>query len=70
MAEGPGQYNPFTPAISQGMFETVAPGGSINVPISINAAEWAHSPALGALIVTLDNKGGKEEATLLEVKPK
>ncbi len=70
VADGPAKYNPYNPAISQGMFETLAPGGSVSVPISINAAEWALTPALGSMFVTLDNKGGKEEATLLEVKPK
>ena len=46
-------------------------GASGAVPVRINPAEWAQTPALGAMVVTLDNKAGKEEAALLplELKP-
>ena len=46
-------------------------GASGAVPITITPAEWAQTPALGTMIVTLDNKAGKEEAALLplELKP-
>ena len=40
-------------------------GASGTVPVSINPAEWAQTPALGAMIVTLDNKAGEQEAALL-----
>ena len=53
-----------------GGFQTVAPGASATHNVSINAAEWALTPALGSMIVTLDNKNGKEEATLLDAKKK
>ncbi len=33
-------------------------------------AEWATTPALGVMVVTLDNKNGKDEATLIEAKKK
>jgi minor extracellular serine protease Vpr len=58
-------------AISQGMFATVPVGASGAVPVSINPAEWAVTPARGAMVVTLDNKAGKEEAALLplELRP-
>jgi minor extracellular serine protease Vpr len=67
---GTGFYNPWTPSISTGGFQTVAPGASATENVSINAAEWTKTPALGAMIVTLDNKNGKDEATLIEAKKK
>jgi minor extracellular serine protease Vpr len=54
-----------TSAISQGMFTGVPVGASVAVPVAINPAEWAQTPALGVMAVSLDNKAGKEEAALL-----
>ena len=59
-----------TSAISQGMFGAVPMGASGGVPVSIDPAEWALTPALGAMIVSLDNKAGKEEAALLPLELK
>ena len=39
-------------AISQGGFQTVAPGGTATETITKNAAEWALTPALGIMVVT------------------
>jgi minor extracellular serine protease Vpr len=68
---GTGNYNPWNPAISQGGFYGVPVGASGAVPVSITPAEWALTPALGEMIVSLDNKAGKDEAALLplELKP-
>ena len=65
---GTAKYNVWSSAISQGGFATVAPHGSddSNV-ISVNSAEWARTPAKGLMIVTLDNKSGKDEAQLIDV---
>ncbi len=65
---GTAKYNVWSSAISQGGFATVAPRGSddSNV-ISVNSAEWARTPAKGLMIVTLDNKSGKDEAQLIDV---
>jgi hypothetical protein len=57
-----------TSAISQGMFATVPVGATGTVPVSINPTEWAQTPALGAMVVTLDNKAGKDEAALLPLE--
>ena len=54
-----------TSAISQGDFVTVPKGASGTVPVTVNPAEWAQTPALGQMIVTLDNKSGAGEAALL-----
>lgn len=65
---GPAKYNAFSSSISQGDFVTVSRGASGAVPITITPAEWAQTPALGTMIVTLDNKAGKEEAALLPLE--
>jgi len=62
---GPAKYNAYSSSISQGMFATVPVGASGTVPVSINPTEWAQTPALGTMIVTLDNSAGKGEAALL-----
>ena len=36
----------------------------------MNAAEWAQTPALGLMIVSLENKGGQDEAQLVKVDVK
>jgi minor extracellular serine protease Vpr len=62
---GSAKYNAWSSSISQGDFAVVPVGASVAVPITITPAEWAQTPALGTMIVTLDNKAGKEEAALL-----
>jgi hypothetical protein len=57
-----------TSSISQGMFATVPTGASGTVAVSINPTEWAQTPALGEMIVTLDNKAGAGEAALLPLQ--
>ena len=46
----------------------MAPGGTATETITKNAAEWALTPALGLMIVTLDNKAGTDEAQTIKVK--
>ena len=68
---GSAKYNAWTSAISQGGFATVAPGGSdTSTTIAINSAEWAKTPALGLIVVTLDNASGENEAQLIDVSVK
>jgi len=62
---GTAKYNAWSSAISQGDFVSVPKGASGTVPVTINPAEWAQTPALGEMIVTLDNAAGKGEAALL-----
>src|SRR5262245_36618681 len=68
---GTAKYNAYSSSITQGDFVTVPQGASGAVPITITPAEWAQTPALGTMIVTLDNKAGKQEAALLplELRP-
>ncbi|MGH3072987.1 MAG: S8 family serine peptidase [Gaiellaceae bacterium] len=67
---GVARYNAWTSSISQGGFQTVAPGATATEPIAINATEWALTPALGLMVVSHDDRAGKEEAQLLRVKVK
>jgi subtilisin family serine protease len=67
---GPASFNPWAPAISQGDFVTLAPGGSATATVTIDPAAWATSPALGEMVVSTDNKAGKDEAALLPLQLK
>lgn len=65
---GSAKFNAWSSAISQGDFASVPAGGSVSVPVSIDAAEWASTPALGSMIVTLDNYAGARQAMLLRAR--
>src|SRR5262245_45919973 len=65
---GTAKYNAYSSSITQGDFVTLPQGASGAVPITITPAEWAQTPALGTMIVTLDNKAGKQEAELLPLE--
>ncbi len=64
---GTAKFNAFTPAISNGMFVTVPPNQSAGVPVTINAAEWALTPALGVMAVSMDNLNGTTQADLIAI---
>ena len=61
-------FNPFANAISTGAFAVVNPGDRIQVPFTIDMAEWVATPALGLMVVTPDNRNGTDEANLVKVK--
>jgi subtilisin family serine protease len=67
---GVAKYNAYSSSISQGDFVTVPQGATGTDPVSINPSEWAQTPALGTMIVTLDNKAGAGEAALLPLQLK
>jgi minor extracellular serine protease Vpr len=68
---GSAKYNPWSSSISQGGFATVAQGGiDATTVISVNSAEAKLTPALGVMVVTLDNKSGADEAQLIKVDVK
>jgi hypothetical protein len=62
---GAASFNAFSSSVSQGDFLSIAPGAVEFVPVSFNPTEQALTPALGHMIVTLDNRGGSREATLI-----
>ena len=65
------KYNAFGSAITDGQYGPIAPNAAIAVPFTVNPTELVLTPALGLMVVTQDNKNGKEEANLvkIEVKP-
>ena len=69
--EGSAKYNAWSPSISTGGFQTVAPGGTAQETIAVNATEWALTPALGLMITTVDNKsknGGEAQTIPVDFK--
>jgi minor extracellular serine protease Vpr len=66
---GTAKFNAFTPAISTGQFVSVAPNGTATVPVSINTAEWAITPALGVMAVAIENLNGTPQADLIPISP-
>jgi subtilisin family serine protease len=66
--DGVAKYNVWSSSISQGDFLTVAPGASATSTISVNGTEALQTPALGVMVVTLDNKSGDDEAQVITVK--
>jgi hypothetical protein len=67
VVDGVASFNAFGPAISTGMFDIVAPGGSATENVTLNAAEFAQTPPLGLMIVSHDNPS-TDEAQLVPVK--
>jgi minor extracellular serine protease Vpr len=65
-ANGEGLYNIASQAISQGMFDVVAPGASATETVSIDSTEFALTPPLGLMIVSRDNRSS-DEAQLIAV---
>ena len=53
-------FNAFTPAVSTGMFDPVAPGSTVTETVTIAPAELARTPPLGLMIVTHDNPAAGE----------
>jgi minor extracellular serine protease Vpr len=66
--DGLASFNAFSSAVSQGDFVPLAPGATEYVPVSLDTAEQAITPALGHMIVTLDNKSGAREAALVPLR--
>jgi minor extracellular serine protease Vpr len=65
---GTAKFNAFTPSISNAIVVSVGPNLTVDVPVTIDAAEFAKTPALGFMIVTEDNHSGEDQANLLKIK--
>jgi minor extracellular serine protease Vpr len=65
--KGTASFNAFTPALSNALFVPVGPNLTVDVPVSINKAEFKKTPALGFMVVTEDNVSGESQANLLKV---
>jgi minor extracellular serine protease Vpr len=59
------RFNAFNNAISTGALVLLPPGASASVPMSIDRKEFARTPALGAMVVSLDNMTKDNEQALL-----
>jgi hypothetical protein len=64
---GVGSFNAFTPSVSNALWVGVAPNKLATVPVTINSAEWAKTPALGLMVAVEDNKSGERQANLIRV---
>ena len=62
------KFNAWTPSIESGQFETIAPGGTVDVTAAINRTEFALTPAKGLMAVITDNRAGNDEAELVQLK--
>jgi minor extracellular serine protease Vpr len=65
--DGSAKYDAYTPVVGEGAFATVAPGGTANVPFSINVGAFNSTKPLGLMVVALDNASGAAEAKLLPI---
>ena len=66
----PASFNAFNSSISTGAFEILPPGTTASVPLVINRAEFRKTPALGQMVVSLENRArgeGGSQALLLSL---
>ena len=60
-------FNAFNPSVSNGQFASLAAGASATLPISVNVSLQTATPALGWMVVSLDNPNGAAQAALITV---
>lgn len=58
-------FNAFSSSISTGAFVTLPPGMGASVPLVINRQEFQQTPALGQMVVSLENRAPEGEEALL-----
>jgi subtilisin family serine protease len=56
------KFNAYTNALNTGDFAVVPPNGTVTVPLTINSAEFARTPALGVMSISLDNFSGPKQS--------
>jgi hypothetical protein len=61
----PASFNAFNNAISTAAFASLQPGGAVAVPITIDRAEFAKTPALGVMVVSTENTTDEQRQALL-----
>jgi subtilisin family serine protease len=64
---GKGKYNAFAPSVSNGQFLVLASGANATLPLSVDKALQESAPSLGWMVVSLDNRNGAAQATLIPV---
>ena len=64
---GTASFDPFHPAVSQGDFIGLAHGDHVALPVSVDLTSFAAAPALGWMVVTMDDANGASQADLVSV---
>ncbi len=65
--DGTAAFNAFSPSLSTGMFDVVAPNASATESVSIDKTEFAQTPAKGFMVISHDNPSA-DEAQLISVR--
>ena len=60
-------YNAFNPSVSNGQFVALASGTVTTLPVAVNINRQKTTPALGWMVVSLDNPNGAAQAALIPV---
>ncbi|WP_239453289.1 MULTISPECIES: S8 family serine peptidase [Microbacterium] len=66
--DGVATYNPFAPALSNSQSASVPVGGTIPVPVVVDAEAFTEQKPLGVMVVAMDNPAGAGEAILVKAK--
>jgi hypothetical protein len=61
----PARFNAFNNSVSTGAFDLLPPGASASEPITIDRTEFALTPALGVMVVSLENLTKENRQALL-----
>jgi hypothetical protein len=61
------KFNPFNPAVNNGMYDNVPPGGTAVEALTVNAAQQAQQHALGWMVVSHENEE-KSEANFIDLR--
>ena len=64
---GQALYNAFSPSVSNGQFVPLAAGASAKLGLSVDTRLQTRAPALGWMVVSLDNANGAAQAALIPV---
>ncbi|HEV7612988.1 MAG TPA: S8 family serine peptidase [Steroidobacteraceae bacterium] len=65
MSTSAASFNAFNSSISTGAYVSLAPGMKASVPLTIDRTEFRKTPALGQMVVTLENKTKENDQALL-----
>lgn len=66
---GTASFDPYHSAVSQGDFVGLDRGDHVALPVSIDLAQYDDAPALGWMVVTMDDRNGGAQADLVSVIP-
>ena len=66
---GSATFTPFNPALSSGDFATLGPGASTSFTLKMNRPQQSQTPALGWLVVSVDDASGAPQAAEVSAPP-